>query len=357
MAPADSLIVHVSAIIGNSDPATGVMATPRLISAGNGTATVTLQAIAPDGTTILASHTVTETVRQVARVANVEALRALMSATDSIPMKAVARDARGAVIADATVSVASILGVPFNPPWAGPNAIVNVSTTGVLTPAITGIALPDSNPLAPQVPVVLNTANISVLKADTVKAGQTALIVPVTVLDSSALPAVGAPVAFGTSFGSPPATVVTDINGQAVALWTPPDSAASYTLTGVRPATTLVTLADSTGRIVVRRSVRVIASDPNAIKSTVQSSATTINAGGTATVTVTVRDVFGNTVKTAAPTDFAVTPTRGAVSAFSCALGVCTATYTAPATTGADAISVKIGGSEILFSPLPLTIN
>ena len=358
VAPADSMIVHVSAIVGISNPATGVMATPRLISAGNGTATVTVQAIAPDGTTILASHTVSETVRQVARVANVEALRALMSATDSIPMKAVARDARGTLIADATVSVATIIGVPFNPPWAGPNANVNVSTTGVLTPAITGIALPDSNPLAPQVPVVINAANITVLKADTVKSGSTQVIVPITVLDSSALPAVGAAVAFGTLFGASPATVVTDINGQAVAVWTPPDSAGTYTLTGVRPATPLLTLADSTGRIVVRRSVQVIAGDPNAIKSTVEITSASLHVADVATVTVKVRDIFGNIVKTATPAAFTVanTITRGTVGAFACALGVCTATYTA-LTIGADAISVQIGGVDIHFSPLALTIT
>ncbi len=359
LSAADSAVVHVGAVVGISNPATGVMATPRLISAGNGTATVSVQALAPDGTTILASSPITETVRQVARLANVEALRTLMSATDSIPMKAVARDARGAVIADATVSVGSIVGVPFTPPWAGPNMIVNVSTSGVLTPAITGIALPDSNPLAPQVPVVLNAAAITVLKADTVKAGHTQTGIPILVFDSTALPAVGAPIVFVTSFGPAPATAVTDFNGQANAVWTPPDSAASYTLTGVRPATTaLATLADSTGRIVVRRSIQVIASDPDPTKSTVEVASTSVvNTTGTTTVTVKVRDIFGNIVKTATPADFVATPTRGALSVFSCALGVCTATYTAPLTAGADAISVKIGGIDIHFSPLALTIT
>jgi hypothetical protein len=49
--------------------------------------------------------------------------------------------------------------------------------------------------------------------------------------------------------------------------------------------------------------------------------------------------------------------TRGAVGAFTCVNGACTATYTAPATTGADGISVQIGGIDIKFSPLVLTIN
>src|SRR5262249_5989405 len=153
-----------------------------------------------------------------------------------------ARDARGAVIADATVSVASASGVTFHAPWAGPNAIVNVGAAGVLTPSITGISLPDNNPLAPQVAVAINASNILVVKADTVKAGATQIGIPITVLDSTASPAIGTSVVFATSFGPVPATVVTDINGQAVAVWTPPDSAANYTLTGVRSGGALVTL-------------------------------------------------------------------------------------------------------------------
>ena len=339
-----------------SNPATGVMATPRLISTGNGTATVAVQALALDGTTI-ATDVVTETVRQVARRANVEALRALMSATDSIPVRAVARDARGAIIADATVSVASASGVTFHDPWAGPNAIVNVGAAGVLTPTITGMTLPDSNPLAPQIPVTVNPSGITVIKADTVKAGATQTAIPITIFDSTAQPAAGAPIVFTTSAGAgaPPATAVTDINGQAVVVWTPPDSGGYYTLTGIRPASgALTTLADSTGRIVVRRSIRVI---PDPITSTVEVASASITAGTTTTVTVKVRDVLGNLLRSAVPADFTVTPTRGTVGAFSCSLGVCTATYTAPATTGPDSISVKIALIDIHFSPLALTIN
>jgi hypothetical protein len=353
---ADSVIVHVGVTVGTSNPATGAMATPRLISSGNGTATVAVQGIAPDGSTIVASDAVTDIVRQVARYTNVEALRAAMTAIDSIPVRPVARDARGAVIADATVSVASNVGVLFHAPWAGPNATVNVGTVAVLTPAITGITLPDSNPLAPQVPVTINESNITIVKVDTVKAGHTLLGVSLTAFDSTGLPASGAPVRFSAPAGLIPATVVTDINGQASTTWTPPDSAATYTLTAV-PTTPLVNLADSTGRIILRRSVLVVAADPDVTKSTVEISATTIAANGTATVTVKIRDIFNNFVKTTVPADFTVAVTRGAVGAFTCVNGACTATYTAPATTGADGISVQIGGIDIKFSPLVLTIN
>jgi len=352
----DSTIVRVGPVVGISNPSTGVMATPRLISTGNGTATVAVQALALDGTTI-AADVVTESVRQVARRANVEALRALMSATDSIPVKAVARDARGAIIADATVSVASASGVTFHDPWAGPNAIVNVGAAGVFTPSITGMTLPDSNPLAPQIPVTVNPSNFTVIKADTVKAGATQTAIPITVLDSTAQPAAGAPIVFTTSAGAgaPPATAVTDINGQAVVVWTPPDSGGYYTLTGIRPASgALTTLADSTGRIVVRRSIRVI---PDPITSTVEVTSASITAGTTTTVIVKVRDVLGNLLRSAVPADFTTTVAHGTVGAFSCSLGVCTATYTAPGTPGGDSISVKIGLIDIHFSPLPMTIN
>ena len=42
---------------------------------------------------------------------------------------------------------------------------------------------------------------------------------------------------------------------------------------------------------------------------------------------------------------------------FSCTDGVCTATYTAPNTTGSDGISVTIGGVNVLGSIIGLTIN
>lgn len=352
---ADTSLVRTTPPIGSSDPSTGVMATPRLVTVRNGTAHVVVQAIAADGSTVLASDTVTEIVRQVARRANVEPLRAVLTAEDSIPVKAVARDARGVVIADATVSVAPVSGLTFHDPWAGPNPVLNVATTGVFTPAITGMVLPDSNPLAPQVAVTVNPANFSVLKADTVKAGATLVTVPLALLDSNALPANGAVIRFAASFGPVPASLVTDVDGQATVLWTPPDSAASYTLTGSRASNPA--LPDSAGLVVLRRTVEVVASDPSETKSTVEITATSIAANGTATITVKVRDRFNNIVKTATPAAFTVTITRGAAGAFSCASGVCTATYTAPATAGADAISVKIGGVEILFSPLTLTIT
>jgi hypothetical protein len=354
---ADSTVVRVGPVVGTSDPSTGTIATPRLISIRNDTALVIVQAIAADGSTVLATDTVTDIVRQVARRANVEQLSQLMSATDSIPVKAIARDARGAVIADATTNIASVTGVALHNPWVGPQADTTVAASGSLTPSITGIALPDSNPLAPQIPVVINSAIVSVLAADAVKAGNTQVVITLSAMDSTGQPASGATIDFSTSVGSLPAPVVTDANGNVTVVWVPPDSAGAYTLTGVRTRPGgLATLADSTGRILLRRSVHVIAGDPSASKSTAAISATTIAANGTATLTVTVKDAFKNVVKSATSASFTVAVTGGTVGAFSCTDGVCTATYTAPGASGGVSISVQIGGVDVLNSPIAVTI-
>lgn len=354
---ADSAVVRVGPVVGTNDPSNGSMAAPQLISVGNGSARVIVRGLAADGS-VVATDTVTEIVRQVARRVNVEPLRALMSAKDSIPVAALARDARGAVIADATTSVASAVNVVYHAPWAGPNANIGASVQAALSPGLTGLALPDSNPLAPQVPVVVNNSLFNILAADTVKAGQTQFTIAFALLDSTVQPLASATVFFATSFGPAPAAIVTDPNGQAQVTWIPPDSAASYTLTGVRPpGPGGPTSPDSAGRIVLRRSVEVIASDPSAAKSKAGISAVSIATNGTTTVTVTVKDSFGNVVKTAQPTDFTATATRGGVGAFACVQGICTATYTAPATTGADAISFKIGGVDIFLSPIVVTIT
>src|SRR5439155_15042194 len=79
---ADSAIVKVTAPLGVSNPVTGAMAAPRLIATGNGTARVTVQAIAADGS-VVAVDSIGETVRQVARRVAVEPLRALVTAPDS----------------------------------------------------------------------------------------------------------------------------------------------------------------------------------------------------------------------------------------------------------------------------------
>ena len=354
---ADSAIVKVSASVGTADPSTGRVASPRLVSAGNGTARVQVVGLAPDGTAI-ATDTIGETVRQVARRIAVEPLRALLSVIDSIPFKPVARDAHGAIIADATVTIQTVTGIVLHDVWAGPDPVSTPSQQATLTPTLTGVAVPDSNPLAPQIPVVVDPAVFSLIAADTVVAGLTSRDVAVKVLDSLTQPVNGATVSFATKFGVIPGDALTNSSGVATVTWTPPDSAGSYTLTGVRnTGTNPATLADSTSRIIVRRSVVVKAAAPSASQTTVEIAPAIIAINGAATVTVTVRDAFKNLVKTATAGDFTVAVTRGTVGAFTCTDGVCTATYTAPATTGADAISVKVAGVEVVNSPFALTIN
>lgn len=354
---ADSLILKVSAVVGSGNPATGIVASPRLVSAANGTAQVLVIGLAPDGS-VIATDTVTETVRQVARRIAVEPLRALLSVIDSIPIKPVARDANGAIIADATVSVLSATGIAINGIWAGPDPANTPSSQATITPTITGIALPDSNPLAPQVPIVTDPSVIDLVAADTVVAGATSRDVSVVVLDSLGQPVNGATVAFTAKTGAIPAAVSTNSSGVATTTWAPSDIAGAYTLTGVRvTGAALATLSDSAGRIVIRRSLVVKAAAPSATKTSVGIGSVTITHSATATVTVVVRDAFNNPVKTATSADFTFTVTRGALGAFSCTDGVCTATYTAPATAGSDAISVQIGGVDVVNSPLTLTIN
>ncbi|HTI64741.1 MAG TPA: invasin domain 3-containing protein [Gemmatimonadaceae bacterium] len=354
---ADSVVVKVSAVVGSSNTATGLVASPRLVSIGNGTARALVVGLAPDGS-VIATDTVTETVRQVARRIAVEPLRALVSVIDSIPIAPVARDANGAIIADATVSVLSASGIAVHGIWAGPEAANTPSSQGTITPTIVGIALPDSNPLAPQVPIVTDPAVIDLVAADTVVAGATSRQVSVTVLDSLGQTVSGATVRFAAQFGVIPAAVLTNAAGVATTTWTPPDIAGPYTLTGIHETgATLATLSDSAGRIVIRRSVVVKAAAPSATKTSIGMSTLTIAAGATATFTVTVRDAFNNPVKTATSADFSVTITRGTLDAFTCTDGVCTATYHAPATTGSDAITVKIGTTNVVNSPLGLTIS
>ena len=277
---ADSLIVKVSAPIGVTDPVTGVLAAPRLISSGNGTAKVRVLALLPDGFSVVAVDSVTETVRQVARHLGVEPLHIVLTANDSVAIKPVARDARGVAIPDATITLTAA-GVPITgQAWVGPATGITVTTTGSITPVLTGVSLPDSNPAAPQVAVAIDAASVTLLKPDTVVAGATTLAIGFTAIDTLGQPAVGKWVRFGASGGSVPDSVQLDATGSGSTTWTPPDLAGKYTLVGLRgTALPMVTAADSAGRVVVLRSVVVNAENiASATRTTVQVGATTIAA-------------------------------------------------------------------------------
>jgi hypothetical protein len=359
-APFDSTIVTVSPPIGTSNATNGQMAVPKLITTGNGQAKVYVLGIGADFSTVVAKDSVTVIERQVARRVQVEPLRMLVTANDSFPIRPLARDARGVPIADATVTITtSNISIQANGIWAGPTQNVTTPVFATITPDITGVALPANNPGAPQIPVAVDPSAITIIKPDTVTAGATARNITAVVLDSNAVPAFNKLVNLTANAGSFPLNVQADNLGQINFTWTPPDTIGFYTLTGVKSTTPLpVTVADSAGKFVVRQSVVVKADVPSSLKSTVAISATTlVNTTGVATVTVTVKDQFNNVVKTATPADFVATATNGTLGAATCSLGICTLTYTAPGAAGNDTIHVTIGGVDILFSPIQLTIN
>jgi hypothetical protein len=209
--------------------------------------------------------------------------------------------------------------------------------------------LPENNPLAPQIAPFIDPAGITVVPLDTVKAGTTTKTrtISTTVVDSSGAFAVGTLVRIRTTGGTTVDPVTVDFSGTATVTWTPPDIAGNYTLTGTRATTTgLATVADSAGRIVMRRSVVVIAADPDASQSSVSVSPGTIAMAATATVSITVRDIFGNVVKTAVPANVSATATGGTIGAFACTNGVCSATYT-PTATGTFTINAKVVGVDV----------
>jgi hypothetical protein len=357
---ADSAIVKVTPAFGTSNPANGAMAVPKLATAGNGTARVLVQGIAPDGFTVVATDSVTVTVRQVARRVAAEALRADLTVIDSVPVRGVARDARGTIIADATVDLTA-LNIAMHDVWAGPT--LTPAVAGTIVPSLTGIALPENNPGAPQVPPAIDVSTINLVAVDTVKAAAAQKTINVLVLDSLGQVGVGKWVRFGASGAAMvPDSVQAGADGIAHVIWTLPTVSAHYTLTGVRGTQPpMLTLADSLGRIVIRHSVEVVADDPSELTSTLAINATTVKQGMTLTVTVTVKDKFGNLVKNspiaAASFVLAATGAGGTFSAPACTEGVCTVTYTAPAAGTAAVISAKIGAVEILNSPINITIT
>ena len=349
---ADSAIVAVTPPIGTSNPVTGIVASPRLVSTGNGTARVAVRAIAPDGSTIIATDTVTETVRQVARRILVEPQRAALSDLESIPFAALARDARGAPIADATVT-ATAVGTVLTGGNIGPNPVNTPTSVATITPTLTGIALPENNPQAPQIGVVVLQSSIDIIAPDTVKIGATSRPVSTTLLDSSGAPAVNVAVRFTSTGGVIPAPVFSDGAGNVLVTWIPPNVSGTYTLTGTRDVTGTSPL-DSIGIVVIRRRVVVI---PDPVNTTAAAGAASIAINTQTTITVVVRDVLGQTVTTAVPGDVTVAATVGNLGAGSCTNGVCTFTYTAPAAPGPATVTVKIGGVNVTNSPLSLTIT
>lgn len=352
---ADSLVVRSVGPFGTSNPVTGAMAAPKLETQGNGQARVAVVGMSPDNLTVVASDTITVVVRQVARRVAVEPLRGSMSLGDSIPILPLARDARGAVIADATISVLAT-GVPLDDIWAGPTT--TLVSNGTIVPTLSGIALPSVNPGAPQIPVTVDPSIIVLFDADSVVAGTTESAITFQVLDSVSQPAFGRWVRFRAPAGTTPDSVQVGFNGFATVTWVPPNVALNYTLTGVLGTVNpMNTLADSAGRIVLRKTLKVVADKPHPVLTQAEFSATTIAVNGTATLTVRVKDQYGNLVKDATGASFTATPSVGAFSGATCTEGVCTMTYTAPNAAGPATVTVQVNSTNVLNGVIALTIQ
>ncbi|HEY9227511.1 MAG TPA: Ig-like domain-containing protein, partial [Gemmatimonadaceae bacterium] len=349
-----TLIKVVPGPFGTTNPTTGQMATPRAQTAGNGLAKVIVEGVSSTGI-VLATDSFTVAIRQVARRVAAEPQRAIMSSVDVLPIKGIARDARGAPITDGTITLAPT-GIPFDGLYVGP--ATPVAAQAMTVPTLAGSSLPGANPGAPQLPVAVDTSLITILAPDSIKAGATGVIVATQVLDSLGQPAVGQVINFRSVVGTVVASAQVDASGTVSVLWTPPNTAGNYSLTGVRAGGSLSTVGDSAGRIVIRRSILVHADTATTAQSTLSVNATTVVQSATLTVTVTLRDQFGNPAKSNPP-NFVLSAggVGGTFSAPTCTAGVCTATYTAPGTAGAASISAKIGVADIALSPIAITVT
>jgi surface protein len=101
----------------------------------------------------------------------------------------------------------------------------------------------------------------------------------------------------------------------------------------------------------------IVAGPANAGQSTLAVADTSILVGGTTTVTVTLRDQFTNAAAAVTPLPFTAAATNGTLDAFTCASGVCTATFTAANTAGTASISATISGTAISGSPRSVTVR
>lgn len=154
------------------------------------------------------------------------------------------------------------------------------------------------------------------------------------------------PTVDGEAFGS--ATSVSFVDGVA--------SAPSLVLYAAGTDTIATTDGTISAAGADRLVVTVSASAADAGQSTMVVSNDSSVVNGTLTVTVTVRDAYGNVVVNATPATLTGGATSGAVAGFTCVSGVCTATYTAPTTVGADSIDVTVGGASVGGSPAPVAV-
>ena len=232
---------------GVSNPVTGAMAAPRLVSAANGTARVGVLGLGPDGA-VVALDSIVETVRQVARRVAVEPLRAnITSGTRS-------RSSRWL----ATLAVRSF---PHHQRLSNEHRVERHLGRAelALTPTLrqshqrsAESALPASQSGCAAGPRPhRRVANHHPPAAARVVAERRRCRRSVWSCSiRSSQPAFNKWLRFGSPYTAAPDSVQADGSGAINTVWTPRDSAGTYTLTGVRgAATALNTVADSAGRM------------------------------------------------------------------------------------------------------------
>jgi hypothetical protein len=353
-AAADSAAVTVTPLFGLNQSANGSMAVSRFIAKANGTAKVVVQAYnAADA--LIDTASVTVTVRQLAVRSTVFPLVSSVTHGDSVPLRARAIDARGNVIADATVALTPVSGTLSGVFWAI-GAAPSTAATQMVWADVAGAAVAANNTGAPAVTMARDTAVVQSLPPITVVAGAdsaTKVLTP-KVLTYAAVPVADTWVRHIYSGGVTTVdSTKTSVDGTAQVTWTVPTTVGTYRFTSLQRQGTTVpaTAADSAGLILARRTVRVIAAAANAATTRVTPADTVPAAGATMQLSVIAKDVFGNLTTTIAPADITTTVKLGTVGAWGCTGNACTATYTAPATIVSDTVSVKISGSHLLGSP------
>lgn len=286
----------------------------------------------------------------------------------------IVRDARGNPVAG--VSVTFVVG-------SGGGTVTDASVTTLANGSATVGSWVLGGAVGPQT-LVARSANLpDVTFTATATAGSAALVSAYSAQAQS-----GVPAGTALSLSQRPAVRVTDAQGNAVGgivvTFTVDASGASGLLTGGLVQATATTNSNGIATVgawtvptavgtatavaavagiaeTVSFTVTTIAGAASAVTSSVTAGSLAVPQGGSTSIIVTVRDVYGNLVLANASGAFSATRTTvvgadGALNpSFSCSNGACTSSYSAPAAqAGTNRISVSIGGVPILDSPITI---
>lgn len=356
---ADSALVTLTSALGSTNPATGAMAAPKMVSAGNGTARVAVVGRNADGSTA-DSDTITFAIRQIAVRSSVEPLMSQLTEIDTIPVKVVARDSRGFAISDATFVTAVSPGLTLDGGMLTVTTPTGLPFAGSIVATVNGVALAASNPGAPATVLAVDTSVVSVLSAIALSADaiNRAQGIALVLRAPGGLPLASRWVRFTATAGVLSSdSVLSDGSGNITVTWTPSTAAGRQILTGVlRPTGSVVPTTDSAGLIVVRRSVTIAPGVAVAARSTLSIRAVSFLAGDTASAVVRVRDAANNLVTSTVPADVAFLVAGGTLGVTTCDVGVCSALFTAT-TPPAGSINAQLAGVDVGGSPVAFTVS